>query len=420
MNPMPTSSMHRPTSSGPSPISAPSASRTSAEPDWLVAARLPCLAITTPAPRATNAAAVETLMVPLASPPVPQVSTMCSGALTFSAKRRMARAKPTISPTDSPRTRRAVNKAAVTAGSTVPSMISSSARSASPAERGLPAATFPSVSRSKGLALQEVLQQLPAAPRQDALGVKLHALHGELFVPHAHDDAVFGPAGHGEALGHRIGLDDERVIACRLEALRQTPVHPLAVVQYPRGLAVHGLPAYDLAPVSLPYGLMTEANTQHRDPFRGLLEELQGDAGLVRCARTGRDDYSIRVERGDLLGRDLVVAPDEDLGLELPEVLDEVVRKGVVVVYNQNPHEPRDCSKEQTVRHRATGTNGSETIVGFCAPLERRFSTFSPCKPFRACTEFRRVAALLSCAGLPGGRKGIIWPVKQPALSHDR
>ena len=61
-------------------------------------------------------------------------------------------------PTDSPRTRRAVNKAAVTAGLTVPSIISSSARSDSPAERCSPAAAFPSVSRSKGPALQEVLE----------------------------------------------------------------------------------------------------------------------------------------------------------------------------------------------------------------------------------------------------------------------
>src|SRR5918997_2117560 len=197
MNPIPTSSMHRPTCSGPSPISAPSASRTSAEPAWLVAARLPCLAITTPAPRAANAAAVETLIVPLASPPVPQVSTTPSGAFTFWAKRRMARAKPTISPTDSPFTRRAVSRAAVTAGLAVPSMISSSDRSASPAEIGSPSVAFLRVSRSKGLALQEVLEQLPAALRENALGVELDTLDGQFLVPDAHDHAVLGPAGYG-------------------------------------------------------------------------------------------------------------------------------------------------------------------------------------------------------------------------------
>src|SRR5918998_5352313 len=130
----------------------------------------------------------------------------------------MARAKPTISPTDSPRTRRAVNRAAVTAGLAVPDMISSSARSDSPAERGSPAAAFPSASRSKGLALQEVLEQLPTALCQDALGMELDALDGQFLVPHAHDHAILGPARYSEALGHRVGLDDKRVIAGRLEA----------------------------------------------------------------------------------------------------------------------------------------------------------------------------------------------------------
>ena len=51
------------------------------------------------------------------------------------------------------------------------------------------------------------------------------------------------------------------------------------------------------------------------------------------------------MEFGDPVRRNLVVAPDDDLGPELPEVLDEVVGKGVVVVYNEDPHEYGDCSK---------------------------------------------------------------------------
>src|SRR5918995_3447918 len=195
IKPMPTSSMHRLTSLGSSPISAPRPSKTSAEPAWLVAARLPCLAMVTPAPRATNAAAVEMFMVPFASPPVPQVSTTPSGASTFWAKRRIARAKPTISPTDSPLTRRAVRSAAVTAGFAPPSIISSSARSASPAESASPAAAFLRVSRSKGLELQEVLEHLPAAPREDALRVELDPLDRQLLVADAPYYALLPPAG---------------------------------------------------------------------------------------------------------------------------------------------------------------------------------------------------------------------------------
>ena len=56
----------------------PRASITSAEPHLEVTLRLPCLATRTPAPATTNAVAVEMLKVPLASPPVPQVSTKAS------------------------------------------------------------------------------------------------------------------------------------------------------------------------------------------------------------------------------------------------------------------------------------------------------------------------------------------------------
>ena len=96
--------------------------------------------------------------------------------------------------------------------------------------------------------------------------MELDAFDGQFFMPYAHDHAVLGPAGYGEALGHGIRLDDERVVAGRLEALWQAPVHALAVVHYPRGLAVYGLPAHDLSPVGLSYSLVTEADAEHRDP----------------------------------------------------------------------------------------------------------------------------------------------------------
>ncbi len=59
-------------------IFTPNASITSAEPHFEVMLRLPCFATRTPAPATTKAVAVEMLNVPLASPPVPQVSTSAS------------------------------------------------------------------------------------------------------------------------------------------------------------------------------------------------------------------------------------------------------------------------------------------------------------------------------------------------------
>ena len=60
-------------------------------PHFDVAARLPCLAIVTPAPAATNAAAVDTLNVPAKSPPVPTMSTASGSAQrTFTPAARIA------------------------------------------------------------------------------------------------------------------------------------------------------------------------------------------------------------------------------------------------------------------------------------------------------------------------------------------
>ena len=61
MKPKPASRMHAATSSGPRSMRAPSASSRSAEPERLVAERLPCLATAQPAPAAISAAVVETL-----------------------------------------------------------------------------------------------------------------------------------------------------------------------------------------------------------------------------------------------------------------------------------------------------------------------------------------------------------------------
>ena len=105
-----------------------------------------------------------------------------------------------------------------------------------------------------------------------------------------------------------------------------------------------GLAAHDLRAESLPDGLVAEADAQSGDALADLPDQIHRDPGLVRRARTGRDYYPIRVELGDLLRRDLVVAPHEDLGPELPEVLDQVVRKGVVVVYDEDPHKWSDFS----------------------------------------------------------------------------
>src|SRR5437773_307092 len=105
--------------------------------------RLPCLATFSPAPATTKAVAVETLKVPEASPPVPQVSMSISRSVparaastwprgrTRTAFQRITSASPISSSTVSPFMRSAVRNAATWTWVAAPDMIASIAAAAS-------------------------------------------------------------------------------------------------------------------------------------------------------------------------------------------------------------------------------------------------------------------------------------------------
>src|SRR5215210_5957496 len=176
MNPKPISRMQLATSSGGTSIRPPRASRTSAEPHWLVAERLPCFATRQPAPAAIKAAVVETLKVGL-PPPVPAVSTTPAPPSTFTARSRSSDANPAISPTVSPFVRRAMRNAAACASDAFPSMISASTFEASAESRSSRFERRSIAAVRTGLGIgEEVGQQLLAVRGQHGLGVELHAL----------------------------------------------------------------------------------------------------------------------------------------------------------------------------------------------------------------------------------------------------
>src|SRR5215218_971249 len=187
MNPNPISRMQLATTSASRSIRPPSASSTSAEPHWLVAERLPCLATRQPAPAAMNAAVVETLNVGL-PPPVPAVSTRPSPASTLTERSRSTAASPAISPTVSPFVRSAIRKAAACVSDALPSMTSVSTRDASARSRSAPLETRSIASVRTWLGIrEEVPEQILAERRQHRLGVELDALDRELAVAQPHD-----------------------------------------------------------------------------------------------------------------------------------------------------------------------------------------------------------------------------------------
>ena len=227
MKPMPASRMHSPIFSGERSILTPSAASTSAAPDFDDSARLPCLATGTPAPATINAAQVEMLNEPDASPPVPTTSMASGGAWTRSILERMAVTAPVISSTVSPRTRNAMSSAPICDGVASPDIICSNAAAASSRPSAAPVATLPTIALNSTVTaaplvhsfqrsdaarwrgrpvdrvprrgnVEKVFQHQMAVLGRDAFGMKLHAVHRQFRVRESHDHAVIGIRGHGE------------------------------------------------------------------------------------------------------------------------------------------------------------------------------------------------------------------------------
>src|SRR5262249_49663980 len=223
MKPMPAWLMQRLMWSGGTSMRTPRTLSTSAAPEREESARLPCLATGTPAPATMNAAQVEMLYEPDASPPVPTTSIAFGGAITRSIFERIAETAPVISSIVSPRTRSAIRRPPICDGVASPDIIRSKAIAACSRVSGAPVAACPiSALRSmrlpsmRGAAggagqrgrlcgrgarapgrapaglrvpvggeLEKILQHQVAVLRRDALGVELDAVHRQLGMGEA-------------------------------------------------------------------------------------------------------------------------------------------------------------------------------------------------------------------------------------------
>ncbi|MNN48952.1 hypothetical protein D3C81_1634540 [compost metagenome] len=104
-----------------------------------------------------------------------------------------------------------------------------------------------------------------------------------------------------------------------------------------RSLAVHqGLGADHFAAKGLADGLMAQADAEDRHVQRRGLQDGQADAGLIRGAGAGRQQYGLGLQRPGFLDGQVVVADDMRLGAQLREVVDEVVGKAVVVIDDED------------------------------------------------------------------------------------
>src|SRR5438105_11869806 len=306
MNPIPASATQRATASGPRSMRTPSASRTSALPHALVAARLPCFATRPPAAATTIADTVEILKLLERSPPVPTISIASALTVTRTTTSRSAAAHPAISSTVSPRMCSAASSAPSCAGVASPAMTDVIAACASSRVRVRPAATIPSASRAS----TEVLQHAHAVRGHDRLWMELDGLERQRPVAQTHHDAVVASRRDNELRRQRRRVDHQRVVARRQGRVRDAAEDPPPIVTHERGLAVPWLRGADHLRAERDRGaLEPETYAQRRDAtFGRAADELRRSSGDLGASRSRRDHQTIR-PRVDRSGEIRIVGP---------------------------------------------------------------------------------------------------------------
>src|SRR3954471_12635419 len=82
--------------------------------------------------------------------------------------------------------------------------------------------------------------------------------------------------------------------------------------------------------------LMTQTHTEHRQAVAAPFDQLDTDAGVLRPARTRRQNHTVHTHPQRLVGGQLVIAAHDDVGARLTEILHEVENEAVVVVDDEN------------------------------------------------------------------------------------
>ena len=192
------------------------------------------------------------------------------------------------------------------------------------------------------LQAEEVLKEGWAGRGEDGFGVELDAFNGKVAVAKAHDDAVVGFGGNGEATREGAALDHQGMVARSGEGARKAMKNGFAIVADLAGLAVHEAGcADDAAAKGLADGLMAEADAQNGKLAGETANQFDADAGFARSAGAGRNDDALGAEGGDLVESDLVVAADEELLAHLAEDLGQVVGERIIIV-DEEEHGLRD------------------------------------------------------------------------------
>src|SRR6185369_14845745 len=129
----------------------------------------------------------------------------------------------------------------------------------------------------------------------------------------------------------------QRMIARCLQRSVDAAKHASALVADVRHLAMQRRCAHHFAAESLSDRLMAQAHPEDRCGRRGLRDEIEANASLIRRAGARRQHDGLGLERHHIGDGNLVVAMHGDIGPQPAEIVEKVEGEAVVIV-DQNDH----------------------------------------------------------------------------------
>src|SRR5262245_53996602 len=175
------------------------------------------------------------------------------------------------------------------------------------------------------------------------------------------------------------------MITCRFQGAVDATEDSRASMPDVRALAVYWQGPHHFAAESRPEGLVAKADTEDRGSWCCFLDQREADAGLIRCAWSGRKHDGVRLQRHHIGNGNLVVAMHGDIRPKPSQIMEEVEGEAVVVV-DEYDHVP-PCFQGFTVAlKRGQAARAAAVVTGrvwpcwqIGGPLPPPETGLSPC-----------------------------------------
>src|SRR5208337_3943759 len=127
------------------------------------------------------------------------------------------------------------------------------------------------------------------------------------------------------------------MVACGRHGRWQAVKDCFVIMRDGAGFAVHQVRSADyMTAKGCANCLMSQEHAKNGDLPCEVADQIDADAGILRSAGARRKYDTLRLQGLDIGDRELVVTANLNLGAEFPEILNQVIGKGIVVVENKD------------------------------------------------------------------------------------